>query len=685
MPELAAIANQKLTDNQTERTMLAQEKIRLDIQFQNLNKLLNQQTVLTHQYHDTQALITKTNKEIEIIQEFLNKKSVGINTAELKEQESFLLQEVHRLQLAHQKKLELKEVYLSTKEQLNDSTTKIKLIYQQKRQLLDVEKTKHQEALNYQIKQLAIEEKTAEIQQAELVEIEEKIVILKKSLEVLQDSKNNFFATQQQTENKKNEYQRLQAQTNQLTFQIKQINHEQEEICNKQNSACMRCMQTISMDQQKKIVNELIKTRDDIKNELSTLKNAIQTIESELIELQKNEIKLTQDCQLFIQEETKVQSYINQYEKLKSQFINQTVIIKNLHNQTQLLHNQICLTEENLTKINQEEHLNLQSEYIQDLSKKLFLVEQEGKKLNFQIADLQNAEQKLKEVSQLLAEHKASTDTSARNLKEQELAHMQKNILIALQQIDSITTNLNAFENIDQIKQNLTMQEANYIQKLQVLESEQKALLIEKGSLQQKEKKIIDLQHEKEALEINLKAVKQELSDYQEIAKALGKDGIQALLIEQAIPEIEYETNQILSRLTNNQTQIFIESLRDLKKGGSKETLDIKISDSFGLRDYEMFSGGEAFRIDFALRIGISKLLARRAGTTLQTIFIDEGFGSQDEEGLQLIMDNLYKIQDDFAKIIIVSHLPEMKEQFPVQFIVEKKRCGSTVAVVHQG
>ena len=208
---------------------------------------------------------------------------------------------------------------------------------------------------------------------------------------------------------------------------------------------------------------------------------------------------------------------------------------------------------------------------------------------------------------------------------------------------------------------------------------------MQKGTLQHQQNKQRELEKEQESITKTIKSLHQEMQDYQEIAKALGKDGIQALLIEQAIPEIEHETNQILSRLTNNQTQIFIESLRDLKKGGSKETLDIKISDSFGLRDYEMFSGGEAFRIDFALRIGISKLLARRAGTTLQTIFIDEGFGSQDEEGLQLIMDNIYKIQDDFAKIVIVSHLPEMKEQFPVQFVIEKKRSGSIVSVIHQG
>jgi len=98
-----------------------------------------------------------------------------------------------------------------------------------------------------------------------------------------------------------------------------------------------------------------------------------------------------------------------------------------------------------------------------------------------------------------------------------------------------------------------------------------------------------------------------------------------------------------------------------------------------------MFSGGEAFRMDFALRIAISKLLARHSGTSLQTLFIDEGFGSQDEEGLSLIMDCIHKIQNDFAKIIIVSHLPAMKEQFPIQFLVQKNASGSHISIIEQG
>ncbi len=205
------------------------------------------------------------------------------------------------------------------------------------------------------------------------------------------------------------------------------------------------------------------------------------------------------------------------------------------------------------------------------------------------------------------------------------------------------------------------------------------------GRLQAEQKKLHEqMLYQKNCLE-KIVLLQQEIHEYQVIAQAFGKDGIQALLIEDALPEIEYEANDLLSRLTDNQAHIFIESLRDLKKGGVKETLDINISDANGIRPYELFSGGEAFRIDFSLRIAISKLLAKRSGTSLQTLIIDEGFGSQDEEGLTKIMDALYKIQNDFEKIIIVSHLSTMKDQFPVHFIIEKNPQGSRVMIKELG
>ena len=110
------------------------------------------------------------------------------------------------------------------------------------------------------------------------------------------------------------------------------------------------------------------------------------------------------------------------------------------------------------------------------------------------------------------------------------------------------------------------------------------------------------------------KTSEKDMAVYEALTTAFGKDGIPALIIENAIPEIESEANQILSRLTANRTHVAIESLRDLKKGGTRETLDIKISDELGERQYELYSGGEAFRINFALRIALAKLFGQKGG-----------------------------------------------------------------------
>jgi exonuclease SbcC len=169
-----------------------------------------------------------------------------------------------------------------------------------------------------------------------------------------------------------------------------------------------------------------------------------------------------------------------------------------------------------------------------------------------------------------------------------------------------------------------------------------------------------------------LKAAEQTARIHRELIIAFGKDGIQALIVEQAIPEIEEEANRILSRLTDNRTQISLESLRDLKKGGTRETLDIRISDELGERSYELYSGGEAFRVDFATRIALSRLLARRAGTRLRTLVIDEGFGTQDNEGLNSLIEAIQSISDDFEKILVITHVESLKQAFPVRIEVTK-------------
>ena len=203
------------------------------------------------------------------------------------------------------------------------------------------------------------------------------------------------------------------------------------------------------------------------------------------------------------------------------------------------------------------------------------------------------------------------------------------------------------------------------------------------ASLERDEEICLQLEARREDTATELAHYEKDATLYRELVKAFGRDGIQALMIDQAIPELQDEANRILSRLTANGTQVTLESLGELKGGGAKETLDIRISDELGERRYELYSGGEAFRVDFAIRIALSKLLARRSGTPLQTLVIDEGFGTQDEEGLTHLIDAIQTISDEFEKVLVITHIDAIKNAFPVQIeVVKHADSGSTFRVV---
>jgi exonuclease SbcC len=177
-------------------------------------------------------------------------------------------------------------------------------------------------------------------------------------------------------------------------------------------------------------------------------------------------------------------------------------------------------------------------------------------------------------------------------------------------------------------------------------------------------------------------ALRREQSIYGDLAYAFGRRGVQAMIIETAIPEIEDEANRILARMTDGRMHIKFETQRDVRTGvGTIETLDIKISDELGTRSYEMFSGGEGFRVNFSIRIALSRLLAHRAGTRLQTLIVDEGFGSQDQDGRDRIVEAIQAIEAEFEKILIITHLEDLRDRFPVRIDVSKTPQGSTYAL----
>ena len=211
-------------------------------------------------------------------------------------------------------------------------------------------------------------------------------------------------------------------------------------------------------------------------------------------------------------------------------------------------------------------------------------------------------------------------------------------------------------------------------------ESNRQNALSRRGFLEGQVNRRAELLEEIAAHSSRLQAFETEQAVFQELATAFGRQGVQAMLIETVVPRLEEEANLLLGRMTDNQMHVKLETQRERRSGRGEaiETLEINVSDDLGPRSYEMYSGGEAFRVNLALRIALSKVLAQRMGAPLPTLFIDEGFGTQDSAGRERILDVISAIQDEFDKIIVITHLDDLKDMFPVRIEVQKDENGST-------
>ena len=296
---------------------------------------------------------------------------------------------------------------------------------------------------------------------------------------------------------------------------------------------------------------------------------------------------------------------------------------------------------------------------------------QHHEQVRLQMSDLEQYEEpmrKLAEADRLIDQEKeaaARAETASRELRlslQKDDAKKQE-LLRALTSLPGVTDNLAGAES-----------------EHRTLAARQERAQQTIGGIRGKLEHCAELEVRKREREKRLTQAGKEEDIYRELAEAFGKKGIQALLIETALPEIETEANRLLGRMTDNRMHVKIETQRETKKGDTVETLDINIADELGTRDYEMFSGGEAFRINFAIRIALSKLLARRAGAPLPTLIVDEGFGTQDSIGIERLRDAINSIQDDFDKIIVITHIEELRDAFPARIDVTKTPEGSLIS-----
>ena len=609
------------------------------------------------------------------------------STEELEIEKRRITEALHSEQQKLHQQLELKQQYLQQKEKFqavaqrlqeahSQALTKQKVLVERAHLELQVAQTTLKQLIQQQT--LASQEKKVVL--AQIAQQETLMAQYKKALV-------NHETLTRQFERRKDYYHKYIAQGNLLKTEQASIAQKKNLAHDETNPSCPLCEQNLSAARKRFLKQKFDEQEQFLAYRLQKISTIIQKLKIVLInqhEILKNAQKTAESVaalQAQLEQQIQTRDKLTQLETALEKQIYET---KNQENKLQ----QGYAQEKDRLSLIEKEGLNtlVKDEEYTKLAQTAQLLEKEMARTTYDQKTYLALTVQLKQLEQQTAEKELIQKEFARQEQRmQDVAQLCRSLKKIKQEIQDINHKLIPFEQLKTEEQTLAQQEQELAQKQSLLGAQKDELIHKKGSL---ESQLLALEKlKKESLEHQELLANTEtlISDYQAIAHAISKDGIQALLIEEAIPEIEQAANDILAKLTNNQAHISIESLKDLKKGGTRETLDINISDTSGLRSYELFSGGEAFRIDFALRIAISKLLARRAGTSLQTLIIDEGFGSQDEEGLTHMMNAIYAIQEDFSKIIIVSHLNSMKDQFPVHMIVEKEASGSKVTVFEQG
>ncbi len=618
----------------------------------------------------------------------IHKKTVYAPNPELLEEEKKkTTQELHQEQQKLQKQLELKQHLLQHKEKAQQIAQKIQ----------EAQNTAHTKQ-RMLVERIGVEIQAAQtllMQSAqqqisatqEATRIATQISLLETQCAQHQKALANQESITRQFEKRKEHYQTYITQGNQLKTELANLAQKKKLAHDETNPSCPLCEQNLSAARKRFLKQKFEEQERFLTYRLGKLSTLIQKLKALLI-AQHETIKTAQKTAETI---AAIQAQLDQYAQTAASVAHtRAALEKQLTQQRaheQKITQQLTREQKIVATLEQEGHkVLLKNEEYAELMQKIQMLETA-------IINMAYDEQKYTQLTGKLQLFESQAQEQESLQKERALQEQRKQevsqLVLALkkikQEIEDLDKKLRPFVELAMLEKKLIQQEQNLAQKIATLGAQKDQLLHKKGSLESQHLALEKLKKEATEHQTMLAKTDELIGDYQAIAQAISKDGIQALLIEEAIPEIEQAANDILGKLTNNQAHISIESLKDLKKGGTRETLDINISDTAGIRSYELFSGGEAFRIDFALRIAISKLLARRAGTSLQTLIIDEGFGSQDEEGLAQVMNAIYAIQDDFSKIIVVSHLYAMKDQFPVHMMVEKGPNGSKVTVLEQG
>lgn len=471
---------------------------------------------------------------------------------------------------------------------------------------------------------------------------------------------------QEELEKARQNQAEAKAENPRLYQEMKKLEKRIDNLQKTEGAECPLCGQPLSSTEREKLINDLTKQGQEMgdryRKNKETLSRADQVVRK--LQLEITELSLVDD---------QLREHNQEADKL-------SLRISQINQQKEAWEKQGLKRMEEINSQLQEETYALQAR------KKLAEIDAQLKEIGYdahqhdkikeQVAQGENIRRELRELEMARA---------ALEPLEREINDLSAEIAAENQELEKTSEMLKLHSASLEKARDKAPDKKQAEQELLNRKEEENILQRELGAAQQKVNVLAAQKERRTQLEEKQSALRDQVSQLKQLEEAFGKNGVPALLIEQALPQIEAKANEILERLSGGAMSVRFITQREYKdqsRDDLKETLDIQIQDRAGVRDYEMFSGGESFRINFAIRLALSHVLAQRAGARLQTLVIDEGFGSQDEIGRQRLIEAINLIRNDFKKILVITHIDQLKDVFTNQLMVEKTPRGSMVTVL---
>ena len=466
-----------------------------------------------------------------------------------------------------------------------------------------------------------------------------------------------------------------------LTIQLNTINDQLLELLNITDVALIEVTITNVLKEKEKQINNLstdIATIEEKLKEFEQVKETIKSLESKVDEIIKTiDIKNVNITSLK-EQIALINGSINTYQE-QIKYSDDILTLKEILEQYNMF---IETLEENVNAFDEGYQLAIEEQKV--ASSKL---EQSTK----QLTDLKISYEELSKVY----EDKITSLELDKDIIDNIEEYIQdlSNLGIYIKTVTEFETN---YDNKKKTKEGLEIKlKGKQKENLDVLTSLINELTFEKNLLSDQITSLITLVSNNKQTNVELEKafkifvkIQKEFEEINELSKTSSGSNSKYLSFERFVligyfENILSHANTRLSKMTDGRFELYRKE--DKGKGNAQQGLELEVFDyeTGKKRDVKTLSGGETFKAALSLALGLADAIENKVGhISIETLFIDEGFGTLDDKSLHQAIDILLELNDGTKSIGIISHVQELKDIIPTKLVVTKSTDGSKVTIV---